>query len=64
MFKATEGCNFVDRYCDPFVQQAIKSGKPFGVYHFIDGSDWQTQTDFFIQKCSRLHWQRNSSFRL
>ncbi|WP_053765781.1 GH25 family lysozyme [Enterococcus hirae] len=48
MFKATEGCNFVDRYCDPFVQQAIKAGKPFGVYHFIDGSNWQTQTDFFI----------------
>ena len=49
MFKATEGCNFVDRYCDQFVQQAIKAGKPFGVYHFIDGSNWQTQTDFFIQ---------------
>ncbi|MGL9846129.1 lysozyme [Enterococcus sp. DIV0765f] len=49
MFKATEGCNFVDRYCDQFVQQAIQAGKPFGVYHFIDGSNWQTQTDFFVQ---------------
>lgn len=49
LFKATEGCNFIDRYCDPFVQQAIKAGKPFGVYHFIDDSNWQEQTDFFIQ---------------
>ncbi|ASV81999.1 GH25 family lysozyme [Enterococcus hirae] len=49
LFKATEGCNFIDRYCDPFVQQAIKAGKPFGVYHFIDDSNWQAQTDFFIQ---------------
>lgn len=48
MFKATEGTGFVDKYCDPFVQQAIKAGKPFGVYHFINGEDWRTQTDFFL----------------
>lgn len=49
MFKATEGSNFVDKYCDPFVQQAIKANKPFGVYHFIDGSNWKTQADFFVK---------------
>lgn len=48
MFKATEGTGFVDKYCDPFVQQAIKAGKPFGVYHFINGEDWRAQTDFFL----------------
>ncbi|MGX7172577.1 hypothetical protein [Enterococcus ratti] len=28
MFKASAGCNFVDKYCDQFVQQAIKANKP------------------------------------
>lgn len=48
MFKATEGCNFTDKYCDQFVQQAIKAGKVWGVYHFMDGSPWQAQADYFI----------------
>lgn len=48
MFKATEGNYFTDRYCDQFVQQAIKAGKVWGVYHFMDGSPWQAQADYFI----------------
>lgn len=48
MFKATEGRNFTDKYCDQFVQQAIKAGKVWGVYHFMDGSPWQAQADYFI----------------
>lgn len=49
MFKVTEGNCFVDKYCDQFVQQAIKANKPFGVYHFMDGSDWKQQADFFLK---------------
>lgn len=48
MFKATEGSYFTDKYCDQFVQQAIKAGKVWGVYHFMDGSPWQAQADHFI----------------
>lgn len=49
MFKVTEGNYFIDKYCDQFVQQAIKAGKPWGVYHFMDGSNWQQQADFFLK---------------
>lgn len=48
MFKATEGNYFTDKYCDQFVQQAIKAGKVWGVYHFMDGSPWQAQADHFF----------------
>jgi len=49
VFKATEGNYFVDKFCDQFVQQAIKANKLFGVYHFMDGSNWQQQADFFLK---------------
>lgn len=48
IFKATEGTNFTDSYCDKLVQQCIKRNIPFGVYHFMDGSNWQKQADHFI----------------
>lgn len=32
--KATEGITYVDPYCDKYVQQLIKMGKPWGFYHF------------------------------
>ena len=35
--KATEGTTFVDKYCDGFMQQAMKLGKKVGVYHFASG---------------------------
>lgn len=47
IFKATEGTYFVDKYCDGFVQQAKKLGKPYGVYHFLDGSDVIKQAEYF-----------------
>lgn len=49
IFKATEGTYFVDKACDPFVQQAKKLGKPYGVYHFLDQSDVVDQAHFFLQ---------------
>lgn len=47
IFKATEGTGYVDKYCDDFVQQTKKLNKPFGVYHFMDGSDVTKQAEFF-----------------
>ena len=49
MFKATEGTYFVDQFCDAFVQQCIKAGKPFGVYHFMSNEDPTTQANVFYQ---------------
>ena len=55
IFKATEGTSFVDKNCDIFVQQAIKAGKPFGIYHFMNGSHWKSQADHFIQSTKNYH---------
>ncbi|MGY3767081.1 GH25 family lysozyme [Vagococcus vulneris] len=49
IFKATEGTFFVDKTCDSFVQQAKALNKPYGVYHFLDGSDVIAQADFFVK---------------
>lgn len=50
--KATEGVTFVSDACDSQIQQAVSLGKPFGFYHYIDGSGAQAEADFFIDNCS------------
>lgn len=50
--KATQGVTFVSGSCDTQVQQAIGLGKPFGFYHYADGSGAQAEADFFIDNCS------------
>ena len=37
--KATQGMHYVNPYCDKWVQWLIKNGKPWGFYHFLDGTD-------------------------
>ena len=37
--KATEGMHYVNPYCDKWVQWLIKNGKPWGFYHFLNGTD-------------------------
>lgn len=50
--KATEGLNFVDKYCDKFIQQAIKLGKPFGFYHFArPKNDAVREAEYFYNNC-------------
>jgi len=50
--KATEGANFVDGYCDRYVQQLKKAEKPWGFYHFAkDGSPGQ-EAYFFHKNCA------------
>lgn len=50
--KATEGTDFVDSYCDRYVQQLIKVDKPWGFYHFAgDGSPAQ-EAHWFYKNCS------------
>lgn len=50
--KATQGVGFVSEACDSQVQQAIALGKPFGFYHYVDGSGAQAEADFFIDHCA------------
>lgn len=47
--KATQGTNYVNPYCDTVIQHAIKAGKPFGFYHYFDGSDYKAEVDYFIK---------------
>lgn len=49
--KATEGLNFVDRYCDNTIQQAKTLNVPWGFYHFARSNDPIQEADFFIANC-------------
>lgn len=46
--KATEGIGFVDASCDKFVQTCIKTGKPWGFYHFGRNNDAKKEAAYFI----------------
>lgn len=45
--KATEGLGFVDKYCDGFVQDALRLNIPFGYYHFARSNDPFKEATFF-----------------
>lgn len=46
--KATEGTNFVDAFCDGFVQICRKRGKPWGFYHFARHESPAKEATFFL----------------
>lgn len=45
--KATEGLNFVDYYCDSFIQNCIENDILFGYYHFAQSNDPKKEAKFF-----------------
>lgn len=47
IMKATEGTDYVDRYCDPWVQWCIDNGKPWGFYHFMRPNGGVAEAEFF-----------------
>lgn len=52
--KATDGTRFVDKCCDPFVQEAKRLGLMWGFYHFANGahkSSMRAQADYFVDNC-------------
>jgi GH25 family lysozyme M1 (1,4-beta-N-acetylmuramidase) len=51
IIKATEDTNFVDPYCDGFVQDAKRLGMLWGVYHFARYGSAAAQARFFIENC-------------
>ena len=67
--KATEGVGYVDAYCDKFVQTCIKTGKPWGFYHFGRNGNATEEAEFFHKNCLNyfgegipvLDWEANQS---
>lgn len=50
--KATEGCTYVNPYCDGEFQEAFKLGKKLGVYHFArnaNGNTPEAEAQFFVE---------------
>lgn len=47
--KATEGLGFVDKYCEGFVQDAIRLNIPFGYYHFARSNDPTKEATYFYE---------------
>lgn len=47
--KATEGTGYINPCCDMHVQQAIEMGKLFGVYHYANGLDPITESNYFLE---------------
>lgn len=47
--KATEGLDFVDPYCDIFVEQVIRNKKPWGFYHFARKNNATAEADYFYK---------------
>lgn len=51
IMKATEGINFVDSFCDGWVEQAKKLSMPWGFYHFARENDPVKEAEFFVKHC-------------
>ncbi len=53
--KATGGSSYVQATCDPWVQELIRLGKPWGFYHFLDDdrrdAGGKTEAEFFVKNC-------------
>lgn len=47
--KATQGTNYVNPDCDRAVQQAIRLGKCWGTYHYVDGSGAVAEADYYVR---------------
>ena len=52
IIKATEGTWYVSPDCDRAVQQCVSLGKPWGVYHYVNGGDAQAEADHFVDQCA------------
>lgn len=48
IMKATEGLDFVDGYCDGWVQACRNAGHPWGFYHFARDNDPIAEADYFV----------------
>lgn len=49
--KATEGLNFVDKYCDGFIQDCKKLNLKWAFYHFARENNARKEAKFFYDNC-------------
>lgn len=49
IMKATEGTDFIDAYCDSWVQQAKSKGIKYGFYHFANNNNPSAEAEFFVE---------------
>ena len=49
--KATEGINFVDQFCDGFIQDCIEHDILWGFYHFARENTPEEEAEFFYDNC-------------
>lgn len=69
MVKATEGTGHVSSACDPDVQDARRTGIPWGFYHYGRNNDAKKEADFFYRNCRNyfregipcLDWEEGQS---
>ena len=47
--KATQSTNYVNPYCDKWVQWAIQNNLPWGFYHFLDHHDPIEEAKYFVK---------------
>ena len=47
--KSTEKTNYVNPYCDKWVQWCIAHDKPWGFYHFLNGTDPVEEAKYFVK---------------
>lgn len=49
--KATEGINFVDGFCDAWIEDCKSASLPWGFYHFARNNSPEKEADFFVKHC-------------
>lgn len=52
VIKATEGCAFVEKTCDYWVQTCISNDTLWGFYHFARHNEPEDEADYFYNACS------------
>lgn len=48
IMKATEGLDFIDSYCDVWIQEAIQKDIKFGFYHYANNNKPESEAEFFV----------------
>lgn len=51
VIKATEGCAFVEKTCDYWVQTCKSNGTLWGFYHFARHNEPEAEADYFYNAC-------------
>lgn len=49
--KATEGTEFIDKFCDAFIQNCKSAGILYGFYHFAGTNDPYSEAQYFYENC-------------